>query len=176
MFSSWKRLVHVIACTSTFVWNLRAHWRNRLANQACKLKDGPLSNEEFHSAEKMWVKDLQTGLKNHLSKGEFNTSWEGILRVDGRVEKAPSIAAWRSLGILVDHRAFSSVDTQAWQQQWPNQEVLDNPSTWLLEEANLVNERPIARIPDDPEDSSYLELSIITSFTRTVPSDAEPTT
>ena len=92
-FSSWKRLVRVTAYTSRFVWNLRAHWRNRLANQACKLKDGPLSNEELQSAEKMWVKDLQTGLKNRLSKGEFKnlspyTDQEGIVRVGGRVEKA----------------------------------------------------------------------------------------
>ena len=92
-FSSWKRLVRVTAYTSRFVWNLRAHWRNRLANQACKLKDGPLSNEELQSAEKMWVKDLQTGLKNRLSKGEFK---------------------------------------------------------------NLVNQRPIGRIPNDPDDGSYL--------------------
>ena len=92
-FSSWKRLVRVTAYTSRFVWNLRAHWRNRLANQACKLKDGPLSNEELQSAEKMWVKDLQTGLKNRLSKGDFKnlspyTDQEDIVRVGGHVEKA----------------------------------------------------------------------------------------
>jgi len=75
----------------------------------------------------MWGKDLQTGLKNHLSKGEFKnlspyTGREGIVRVDGRVKKAPSITAWRSLGILVDHTAFTTADMQGWQQQWPNQE------------------------------------------------------
>ena len=41
----------------------------------------------------MWVKDLQTGLKNRLSKGEFKnlspyTDQEGNVRVGGRVEKA----------------------------------------------------------------------------------------
>lgn len=92
-FSSWKRLIRVTAYTSRFVWNLRAHWRNRLANQACKPKDGPLSNEELQSAETMWVKELQIGLKNRLSKGEFKnlspyTDREGIVRVGGRVEKA----------------------------------------------------------------------------------------
>ena len=41
----------------------------------------------------MWVKELQIGLKNSLSKGEFKnlspyTDREGIVRVGGRVEKA----------------------------------------------------------------------------------------
>ena len=52
-FSSWKRLVRVTAYTLRFVWNVRAHKHNGLANneEALKPNDGSLTLEELQITE-----------------------------------------------------------------------------------------------------------------------------
>ena len=58
-----------------------------------KPRDGPLSPQKLQHAENHWIKESQKSLSDRLSKGELKklspyTDSDGIVRVDGRADKA----------------------------------------------------------------------------------------
>ena len=94
-FSSWRKLVRVIAYILRLIWNLRAQRHNKTHPEEnnMKPKEGPLLPKELQEAEHHWIKVSQKSLSDRLEKGELKTfspykDSDGIVRVGGRVDKA----------------------------------------------------------------------------------------
>ena len=86
-FSSWKKLIRVIAWIKRLAKNIRL--REHRSN--CERKQ--LTPEELKDAEMFLIKDAQKLLQDRAKKGEFKslspfTDENGIIRVGGRVDKA----------------------------------------------------------------------------------------
>ena len=86
-FSSWRKLIRVIAWIKRLAKNIRL----RQHRSSCEKKY--LTPEELHEAEIFLIKDAQKLLHDRVKKGEFKSlspfaDEKGIIRVGGRVDKA----------------------------------------------------------------------------------------
>ena len=86
-FSSWRKLIRVIA------WIKRLAKNIRLQQHRSNCERKYITPEELHEAEIFLIKDAQKLLHDRVKKGEFKslspvTDEKGIIRVRGRVDKA----------------------------------------------------------------------------------------
>jgi hypothetical protein len=178
-FSSWRRLLRVTAYVRRFVQNLQALRKmSRMKDNPdvrIQLELGPLSTNELEKSEAYWIKEAQTSLHDRVKSGQLRqlspfTDEDGIVRVGGRVDQAlvsydtkhPVLLPrnhWISHLITqhshgIGHTGVATTVAKIRKKYW----ILRGHEfyTCLMEIANLINQRPICLIPNDPNDGSYL--------------------
>ena len=86
VFTSWRKLIRVIAWLWRLVENIRSRGNKRGGGEA------PLTPEELAKAEMLWIRSPQRSPQRRLENGEFKAlspfvDGKGIIRVGGRIDK-----------------------------------------------------------------------------------------